>query len=139
MGTRSLTHIKKEGLDSPTITTIYRQMDGYPGGHGQEVAKILGERKLVNGYSDAATQVNGMNCAAALLISQLKGERVGHIYVYAPDTSDVWEDYVYTLYVEGDQIMCQVAYSGGEVLAQAHVSEAWEVAVSRESEDEDAA
>ncbi len=118
MGTRCLTHIKPT-IDGPTITTIYRQSDGYPDGHGQDVYKALGSKVLVNGILDPETNVNGMGCAAATLIASLK-EGAGNIYVYPPDSYDAWEDYTYILYgikakllspMDSDEIQMRV-YSG---------------------------
>ena len=37
MGTRSLTHIIE---DKETLTTIYRQFDGYMSGHGSDLANF---------------------------------------------------------------------------------------------------
>ena len=48
MGTRSLTFVY-DG-DEP-IVNMYRQFDGYPEGHGQELAEFLCSGKLVEGYS----------------------------------------------------------------------------------------
>ncbi len=94
MGTRSLTHIKDE--DGKTLVTIYRQFDGYPIGMGADIKKALGDKTLVNGYTDPATQTNGMGCAAAMLIAAIK-DGCGNVYIRKPDSSDCWEEYIYTL------------------------------------------
>ena len=41
MGTRSLTYIKSEYNTEDNIVCIYRQFDGYPSGHGIELANFL--------------------------------------------------------------------------------------------------
>ncbi len=94
MGTRSLTHIKNE--DGETLVTIYRQCDGYPTGMGADIKATLGDKTLVNGYSDPETQTNGMGCAAAMLIAAIK-DGCGNVYIIKPDSADCWEEYVYTL------------------------------------------
>lgn len=97
MGTRSLTHIKDE--TGTTLVTIYRQYDGYPTGMGKDLKDILAPKTLGNGISGGATLenfANGMGCAAAAVIAALKDE-VGNVYLYAPDSKDCWEEYVYTI------------------------------------------
>jgi formylmethanofuran dehydrogenase subunit B len=50
MGTRSVTHIHEmPGLGGKIVCTFYRGMDGYPTGHGQELADWLKGKRLVNG------------------------------------------------------------------------------------------
>lgn len=102
MGTRGLIHIKdKEG---ETYCTIYRQYDGYPSGLGKDIFDTLGRRKLVNGIQNTLKEMNGVGCAAALLISSLKGSEAGYVYLYSPNSSNVGEDYTYTVYEKDDQL-----------------------------------
>lgn len=107
MGTRSLTHVKGDVWDvekeAPTILTFYRQYDGYPTGHGVDLKRFLDGRVIVNGISsDAPAKIsNGMGCLAASLVGKLKGDEVGGIYVYAPDSTDCGEEWVYTIYQKG--------------------------------------
>lgn len=101
MGTRSLTHIYDNDSKQPLVT-IYRQYDGYPEGMGEDIKKAIGSRKLVNGYSDPATQCNGMGCAAALLIGALKKGQCGNVYIYPPGSSDCNEEYTYRIYPDGE-------------------------------------
>ena len=99
MGTRSLTHIHESDSKSKILTTIYRQFDGYPEGMGKDIFEAIGSRKLVNGYQDENTETNGMGCAAALLIANLKSDfKAGNTYIYSAGSKDVWEDYTYSLY-----------------------------------------
>ena len=96
MGTRSLIHFKKDGK---TIVTVYRQFDGYPSGRGQELADFLKGKRLCNGIpcgEDTSGLANGMGCLAAQWIAEEK-ESIGNVYIMPPDTSDVWEDYIYTV------------------------------------------
>ena len=111
MGTRSLTHIKdQEGRK--TLMTIYRQMDGYPSGMGDDLKKILEPLELVNGYNGDRPQANGMGCAAAQIVAGLK-DGVGGIYIYPTNSKDCWEDYVYTVRPAGETFRLTVAYSDG--------------------------
>ena len=129
MGTRALIHIK-EGRT--TIATIYRQMDGYEEGLGQEIVDILnkGSVKVVNGYGsgmkNSAGDFNGAGCLAAYLIGQLKlnaygeegKESIGNVYIMRPNTKDVGEEYTYTISVpdEGNTVNISVnAYNGRQI------------------------
>jgi hypothetical protein len=97
MGTRSLTAILDE--QGNEICVMYRQYDGYPSGHGLELAEFLKPFTIVNGYGmdDKAGQVaNGMNDLAAQLVAHFK-DGVGNIYLHAAGTRDAWEEYLYTV------------------------------------------
>jgi len=95
MGTRSLTFVY-DG-DVPLIN-IYRQYDGYPSGHGHELAQFLDSKTLVNGYGEQnSVEANGMGCLAAQLIVQLK-HGVGGIYIYPVSSTDCFQDYEYHVY-----------------------------------------
>jgi len=95
MGTRSLTFVY-DG-DVPVIN-IYRQYDGYPSGHGHELAQFLDSKTLVNGYGEQNSfEANGMGCLAAQLIVQLK-HGVGGIYIYPVSSTDCFQDYEYHVY-----------------------------------------
>jgi hypothetical protein len=97
MGTRSLTFVY-DNL-SP-VMCMYRQFDGYPSGHGRELATFLtGFDAIVNGIpvGDKRKLANGMGCLAAQLVGNFKVE-VGGFYLYPTDTTDVGEEYVYHLY-----------------------------------------
>ena len=106
MGTRALIHVKKDDKDSDTLVTIYRQYDGYPTGLGDDIKSILGGKKVVNGYQDASKEVNGMGCAAAMLIAGLK-DGCGNVYIKPVDTEDVWEEYTYTLWDDNGALHIQ--------------------------------
>ena len=87
MGTRSLTYVyegKKEDWVLPFVC-MYRQFDGYPSGHGAELAEFLNSGKIAN----------GMNCLAAQLVVNFKKDS-GGIYLYPPRLKqDCWQEYEY--------------------------------------------
>ena len=97
MGTRSLTVFKEE--DGKEICVMYRQYDGYPQGHGRELANFLSGMKMVNGISsaDKGKIANGMSCLTAQVIRELKGKDVGGIYIHPLGTRGMWEDYIYII------------------------------------------
>lgn len=115
MGTRSTTKILDE--DGKHLVTLYRQFDGYPKGHGKELADFLNSKTLVNGYGDttSTTEANGMGCLAALLIGHLKGGRIGNVYVTSKGDS---QEYDYTVYLKSAQIFMRVesAYADTRLL-----------------------
>lgn len=81
MGTRSLTIFKDDaGIE---IATLYRQFDGYPSGHGEELLNILKNHVLINGIGmedDINNSFNGMGCLAAYTVAQLKKD-IGNFYL----------------------------------------------------------
>jgi hypothetical protein len=105
MGTRSLTvFVDATPKGNREIVVMYRQMDGYPSGHGIELASFLSPFVIVNGfaYNDQRTIANGMGCLAAQTIAQFKLESgVGSIYLHPASTRDVGEEYIY--YVIGNE------------------------------------
>jgi hypothetical protein len=108
MGTRSLTFVY-DG-DKP-IMNMYRQYDGYPEGHGQELSDFLISGKMVVGYSDTKTiQFNGMGCLAAQLIAYFK-HTVGGFYIHAITDTDCGQEYEY--HVFEDKVVVQ---NPGEVI-----------------------
>lgn len=96
MSTRSLTHVYEDGK---ILLTFYRQSDGYPEGHGRELAKFLDGFRIVNGLcGDEGKVANGMPCLAAFLVAHFK-DGPGGIYIYPAGASDCSEEYVYRVRV----------------------------------------
>jgi hypothetical protein len=119
MGTRSLTFVydgsNSDDENNEPIMCIYRQYDGYPSGHGHELAQFLNSKTLVNGYSGLnSIEANGMGCLAAQLVVQLK-HGVGGIYIYAPIVGrDHWQDYEYHVYEDKVIVQnCNTVYDSG--------------------------
>tara|TARA_R100001082_G_C4318426_1_gene139996 strand:- start:308 stop:742 length:435 start_codon:yes stop_codon:yes gene_type:complete len=110
MGTRSLTRVipRQKGLsydeghkhvDKSSIN-MYRQYDGYPQGHGLELAEFLSDFTVVNGLGADSYQgkiANGSSCLAAQLVQHFK-DGPGNVYLEALDDGDHWEEYIYTLF-----------------------------------------
>jgi len=95
MGTRSLTIVYKTepynvyvlSKDPEPIVNIYRQYDGYPSGHGLELAKIL----------TSPDGSNGIECMAASIVAGLKTKPY-NVYLYSIDTRECGQDYEYHVY-----------------------------------------
>lgn len=96
MGTRSLTFVY--GDEGPIIN-MYRQFDGYPSGHGLELAEFLKPFIILNGYSNpnAKNQANGMGCLAAQIVAHFK-TGIGGFYLTPIHTLNQWQDYEYHVY-----------------------------------------
>jgi len=98
MGTRSLTYFYETDGKTPFVA-FYRQFDGYPTGHGKDIASFMNSKTMVNGYNDAATQFNGMGCMAAQIVGRLKGDSAGGIYLCSPELNqDKWQEFEYHIY-----------------------------------------
>ena len=109
MGTRSLTRIipRQKGLNyadghkypEKAVVNMYRQYDGYPDGHGIDLAEFLKDIKIVNGIQYPSNELiaNGSGCLAAQMIKHFK-DGVGNIYLQTHDNENRGEEYIYTLY-----------------------------------------
>lgn len=112
MGTRSLTcfietYEGKNKIGKPItkknkIVTMYRQMDGYPEGHGLDLAEFLAGGKMVNGIGmdDNGLVFNGMGCLAAQCIAHFK-KGAGGFYLHRGGTINCWEQYRYEVITNG--------------------------------------
>ena len=98
MGTRSLTYVYVE--DTP-IMCMYRQFDGYPSGHGVELAEFLTQIEMGNGISgepELFSFANGMGCLAAQMIVNFK-KSPGGFYIYPVELDQAcWQEYEYHFY-----------------------------------------
>ena len=110
MGTRSLTRVIEtwKGTDENArvkknlIVTMYRQFDGYPSGHGDELASFLKSGRVVNGIGlgDTGKIFNGAGCLAAQMVSHFKGDSAGGFYLYPNTTKDAGQEYEYHVLVD---------------------------------------
>jgi len=94
MGTRCLTVVQEDGKD---VMVMYRQYDGYPDGHGQELAEFLKDISIGNGISgnkEIGSFANGMGCLAAQIVVNFKKE-VGGFYLYPSGTRNCGEEFTY--------------------------------------------
>jgi hypothetical protein len=110
MGTKSITTVLDE---TDEIMCMYRQSDGYPSGHGKELADFLNNFKICNGISEeneVGKWANGVGCLAAQIVAHFK-TGIGQFYLIQPGTRDCGEEYIYTVYLEEDsnKIMLRVA------------------------------
>ena len=121
MGTRSLTFVydtykaKNGRAVHRPIINLYRQYDGYPEGHGQELVEFLKQFTLTNGIRagmPSSKTANGMGCLAAQLVSNFKGSDAGQFYLYPTDAKDCGQDYEYHIYANGPTFRVKVVNKG---------------------------
>ena len=109
MGTRALTFVY-DG-DKP-IVNLYRQYDGYPTGHGAELAQFLDGFKVVNGIGAEKTRIaNGMGCLAAQVVAHFK-DSVGGFYIHSVDATECGQDYEYHVYQKDKELRVRVTDRG---------------------------
>ena len=114
MGTRSLTFVyEKYGQIQKPVVNMYRQYDGYPEGHGTELAEFLSGGQLVNGLGVERNnlQFNGMGCLAAQMVSFFK-KTSGGFYIHPVDVTDCGQDYEYHIYDSGKGLYVEVVDCG---------------------------
>jgi hypothetical protein len=114
MGTRSLTFVYDE---QEVIINMYRQYDGYPTGHGAELAEFLGQFRMTNGIpvgrdKTADRIANGMGCLAAQLVSNFKGNDAGQFYLYPASATDCGQDYEYHIYKDDEGLRVRITDRG---------------------------
>ena len=115
MGTRSLTKVFRKWEDDfgdkrrEPFTTMYRQMDGYLEGHGQDLAEFLSQFTIVNGMRMDETRkiANGIDCLAAQMFAHFK-DGPGHIYCMHPSAQDCGEEYIYEIEKDGEDILITI-------------------------------
>jgi hypothetical protein len=110
MGTRSITVVKNN--DDKEIVVMYRQYDGYPSGHGLELAEFLADYKICNGFGSAQSKgkwANGMDCLAGQIIVHFKSySMLGGIYLHPAGTRQVDEEYTYFVYTDNGKVCISI-------------------------------
>jgi len=118
MGTRSLTFFIDPSYPDEPAACMYRQMVGYPSGHGFELAEFLKGITIVNGYTTdkhvAGTHANGVGCLAAQAVAHFKNDQgIGGIYLEPTTRVGKWEDYIYKVFANDTAQIRVEVYSTG--------------------------
>lgn len=112
MGTRHLTFVY--GESDTVMLCMYGQWDGYPSGHGADLAQFLNSfDEIVNGVplGDKRRLANGMGCLAAQLVAHFKKD-VGGFYIHPPELNqDCWQDYEYHIRYNSVKVTDSRGYS----------------------------
>jgi hypothetical protein len=111
MGTRSLTRVFNTYKDEKNnkqvkqqLVNMYRQYDGYPEGHGTELADFLKSGKVVNGIgstNETERLFNGAGCLAAQMIAHFK-DGAGGFYIEPITAKNCGQEYEYEIIVDFD-------------------------------------
>jgi hypothetical protein len=114
MGTRSLTFVYDE---QEVVINMYRQYDGYPTGHGAELADFLGQFRMTSGIPVGRDKTgdriaNGMGCLAAQLVSHFKGSDAGQFYLYPATAVDCGQDFEYHIYKDAEGLRVRITDRG---------------------------
>lgn len=124
MVTRHLTTIYDTAFNERNlVANVYGQWDGYPTGHGAELAKFLDPRQMCGCLPGLATTqdengktyANGAGCLAAQLVAALKTEPGGIYLVPGDENTDHDQDYTYIVSASHESIHVEVR-SGSETL-----------------------
>lgn len=109
MGTRSITTVLDE--EGVSLVSMYRQFDGYPSGHGEELCDFLRGFEVVNGIGAGDEQkekiANGAGCLAAQLVAHFKKvpeqsafgktapkSSIGGFYLVPAGQTEEWNYYI---------------------------------------------
>jgi len=119
MGTRSLTFVYESHRTNigqmvhEPIINMYRQYDGYPTGHGAELAEFLSSGSMTNGLRLGANErfFNGMGCLAAQLVANFK-DGAGQFYLHPVVQQSCGQDYEYHILNVDGQFKIEVYYCG---------------------------
>jgi len=118
MGTRSVTKIIDNGKP---ILALYRQMDGYPDGHGKELKSFLTGMEMVNGLSTNTKNVfNGMGCLAAQIVAHFK-DGAGGFYISSLESSEAYNYEVIGDTMNPEKGISLKVYSCGDVIYEGSV------------------
>lgn len=102
MSTRCITVFKDENGEE--ICILYRHSDGYPEGHGLELAEFLRGKK-VRRDTQNPKDFNGMAGLTAQTIANFADQyECGNWYVYAPHTYIADAEFIYTISSTNKQI-----------------------------------
>ena len=110
MGTRSLTYVYESFKDrNEAVLCMYRQFDGYPTGHGAELAEFLTSGTMVNGLGVGSKEIvfNGMGCLAASMVAHFK-QTPGGFYIHPTDITDCGQDYEYHIFSDNGLLSGEV-------------------------------
>ncbi len=125
MSTRSITVVKDE--QGNKIIEMYRQMDGYPSGMGQDLLDFVNKFIMTSGITldEEKITANGMACFAAQLVAYFK-DGAGGFYLNPPTTDFKSKKQYYKIYFaeyyyeitknnEHIKVRCWNTWTGSEI------------------------
>ena len=100
MGTRSITHVHEmDELGGNIVCSFFRSWDGYPSGHGKDLAEWLKGKNLVNGRTGREKHGRDFNRAGEMAVKLMNHiqEKSG-CEVVPTGASDYGEEFTYDIY-----------------------------------------
>lgn len=136
MGTRAVTIVEDE---DGVYVSLYRQYDGYPEGHGKELAEFLDGAEIGNGITGNPPPgfFNGVGDLAARLVTFFKENHkiIGGFYIIPTGTK--WgPDYTYTVTGRNSEVFVKVQSYSDKTLFEGPVGD-FRVWVNSEEDEED--
>ncbi len=125
MGTRSLTVMYDSRGYNDELAVLYRQMDGYLSGHGEDLKDFLKDITVGNGIRVGAPTgkfANGGYCLAAQIVAHFK-DGAGGFYLYSAGTRDIGEEYIYYVYPSNDKPIRLVVEAHGSIIFDGTVND----------------
>ena len=108
-----------EFVNERIVCSFYRHCDGYPTGHGDDLAKWLNGKSLVNGISngfDPHTMFNRAGTMSVKLMNHIQD--ISGCEVIPTGTSGRGEEFTYNLYFRDDKFYIEVDDGGQSVLKE---------------------
>lgn len=94
------------------VCSFYRHSDGYPEGHGQDLAKWLSGKRLVNGIGSDFLKGRDFNRAGTMAVKLMDHiQEVSGCEVIPTGKGDMWEDYVYNVYFRDGEFFVETVYA----------------------------
>ena len=109
MSTRSITHIHEmDSLRDEIICSFFRHCDGYPSGHGDDLAKWLADKRLVNGIGQDFERGRDFNRAGTMAVPLMAHIQAVSGCEVIPSGSDGDSQYVYDVYFRDGEFIITV-------------------------------
>ena len=126
MSTRSITHIHEmksmEFAKERIVCSFYRHCDGYPTGHGDDLANWLKGKSLVNGISDGFNPNTMFNRAGTMAVKLMNHiQDISGCEVIPTGASNRGEEFTYDIYFRDYKFYIQVDDGRGTILKEANL------------------
>ena len=141
MGTRAtVKFFEQYGPESVCICSVYHQYDGDLAWVGYDLAYLLQNRKIINGFGwgmDMSQYANGIGCLAAQYVAKVKTE-LGNVYMTSPDNTQNYDYRIETRIVEDKEVLHITVHHFEMLLFQGDVGEFFNVCnMARDGDEPD--
>ncbi len=110
MGTRSITHIHESNKsDERIVCSFFRHSDGYPDGHGKDLAGWLDGKKLVNSIGEGFVEGRDFNRAGTMAVPLMQHiQTLSGCEVISTGDTEYGEEWIYDIYFRDDVFVVMV-------------------------------